>query len=258
MQLNLEVTTMRDNYHELMNNLQELGLNNMCNYLPEYLDETGHKTVPLTESLLKLTDEEIHANERKHIDSIIKKARFPVKKSIEEFDFGFQTSINEVQIREFQNMGFMERHDNLIFLGSPGVGKTHLATAIGVSACRQDIRTLFINCNDLLLKLKKAYDKGTLDRQIRRYSNYELLIIDELGYLPIEKQEANLLFQLINNRYERHSTIITSNASLSSWGDILQDTVTASAILDRLVHHAQIIKITGKSYRLRNNDLIKK
>ncbi len=123
--------------------------------------------------------------------------------------------------------------------------------AIGIEACRQGKRTLFINCHELLSRLRVAYEKGELDRSINRYARYELLIIDEIGYLPIDHDEANLLFQLINARYEQNSTIITSNTDLSGWVEIFQNPTVTAAILDRLVHHVHVVKITGKSYRLK-------
>lgn len=130
------------------------------------------------------------------------------------------------------------------------MGKTHLAIGIGVESCRHGHRTMFINCHELLLQLKAAAERKNLERVMRRYARYELLIIYELGYLPIEAEDANLLFQLINSRYERHSTIVTSNVQLSSWGEVLHNPTAAEAILDRLVHHSRIIRIKGKSYRV--------
>ena len=154
------------------------------------------------------------------------------------------------QIDEFAIMSFLDNQENIIFIGSPDVGKTHLSIGLGIEACRQGVRTLFINCHELILRLKAAQEKQHLERVMRRYERYGLLIIDELGYLPISANEAKLLFQLINGRYERKSTIITTNVPLSSWGTVLNSTATAEAILDRLVYHSHVIKIKGKSYRL--------
>ena len=147
-------------------------------------------------------------------------------------------------------MSFLDNQENIIFIGSPGAGKTHLSIGLGIEACRKGVRTLFINCHELILRLKAAQEKQHLERVMRRYERYDLLIIDELGYLPISSNEAKLLFQLINGRYERKSTIITTNVPLSSWGTVLNSTATAEAILDRLVYHSHVIKIKGKSYRL--------
>lgn len=146
----------------------------------------------------------------------------------------------------------MESKENIVFIGSPGVGKTHLAIALGVEACRQEKRTLCINCHELLIRLRAAYEKGTVERVLRRYARYELLIIDEIGYFPIQKHEADLIFQLLNMRYETHSTIFTTNIALSGWGELFKSPETAAAILDRMVHHVKIYKIKGKSYRMKH------
>jgi DNA replication protein DnaC len=168
-----------------------------------------------------------------------------------EFDFDFQPSINKKEILDLKSLGFLEKKENLIFIGSPGVGKTHLVIALGIEACHQGHRTLFISCHELLLRLRTAYEKGTIERVIKRYVRYDVLIIDEIGYLPIQKVEADLFFQLLSLRYEQKTTMVTSNITLSRWGELFQNTEIAAAILDRLVHHAKIFKITGKSYRLK-------
>lgn len=240
------------NYQKLLKNFEALGLQRIKEYYPNYLGVVNNQSVPFTEALLELTKQELKFKQDKKMERAIIKARFPTVKRMDDFDFGFQPSINESQLLDLQHLSFMDKQENIVFIGSPGVGKSHLATSIGVSACEQGFRTLFINCHELLLRLQSAFENGTLERVMRRYSNYELLIIDEIGYLPIHRQEADLLFQLINSRYERHSTIFTTNSSLSNWGAIFNNPIAAAAILDRLVHHSMIIKITGKSYRLKN------
>ena len=139
-----------------------------------------------------------------------------------------------------------------MFVGSPGVGKTHLAISIGLENAKTYKSTYFINCNDLISALKKALSQNRLNDKLKTLSKYKLLIIDEVGYLPIDIEGANLLFQLINKRYERHSTIITTNKAFSKWGELFGDTMIANAILDRLIHHSHIINITGKSYRMKD------
>ena len=245
---------MTSRFQELMNNLEQLRLTKMSAYLPEYLDQINGKQLSFTEAMLNLTKAELDWRQGEHVDRIIKRARFPQVKLLKAFDFDFQPSVNRQLVMSFQDLAFLEKHENLIFIGSPGVGKTHLAIGVGIAACQQNKRTLFVNCHELLLRLGAAYKKGTLDRCIRRYARYDLLIIDEIGYLPIDHDEANLLFQLINARYEVHSTIITSNSELSTWVEIFQNPTVTSAILDRLVHRAHVIKITGKSYRLKQEN----
>ncbi|WP_125689344.1 IS21-like element helper ATPase IstB [Levilactobacillus fujinensis] len=242
---------MNSKFQELMTNLDTLGLAKMHAYLPDFLDQINEQELSFTEAMLKLTNVELEWQEQRQVQRIVERARFPQNKYLRTFDFSFQPSINQQKIKSFSDLAFLEKQENLVFIGSPGVGKTHLAIGIGMAACQQGKRTLFINCHDLLLRLHTAYEKGALDRCINRYARYDLLIIDEIGYLPVEHDEANLLFQLINARYERHSTIITSNSELSTWVDIFKNPTVTAAILDRLVHHSHIIKITGKSYRLK-------
>nr|WP_239415464.1 IS21-like element helper ATPase IstB [Streptococcus sobrinus] len=215
-----------------------------------YSKRVNNQEMSFSEALLAVTKREIDYQKDEEIKRKIKRACFPIVKKLEEFNFDFQPTVNAQQIKEFSTMSFLNNQQNIIFLGSPGVGKTHLAIGLGIAACEQGIRTLFINCHELILRLTKAQEKGHLERVIRRYERYDFLIIDELGYLPIASEVANLLFQLINGRYERKSTIITTNIPLSSWGTILHNSIAAEAILDRLVYHSHVIKIKGKSYRL--------
>lgn len=237
-------------YKQLQANLTKLNLTNMAGNLEQYISQVNNHKLSFSEALLKLTTGQLEYKQDLALKKRINRARFPVVKSLDEFDYNFQPTINTQEIQEFSTMSFLNNQENIIFIGSPGVGKTHLAIGLGISACQQGIRTLFINCHELLLRLNKARSKGSLERVMRRYERYELLIIDELGYLPIKKEDANLLFQLINGRYERQSTIITTNVPFSSWGTVLHNQTAAEAILDRLVYHSHVIKIKGKSYRL--------
>ena len=222
----------------------------MAASIADYRQQVNDNQISFSEALLKLTDKEITYQQQESLKRRIKRARFPIIKRLNDFNYQFQPSINPQQIAEFATMSFLDNQENIIFIGSPGVGKTHLSIGLGIEACRQDVRTLFINCHELILRLKAAQEKQHLERVMRRYERYDLLIIDELGYLPISAEEAKLLFQLINGRYERKSTIITTNVPLSSWGAVLHSTATAEAILERLVYHSHVIKIKGKSYRL--------
>jgi DNA replication protein DnaC len=235
-------------FQELLSNLDALGLSKIHAYLPEYIDQINGQQLSFTDAMLELTNTELAWTQSQQVERIIKRARFPQVKSLSAFDFNFQPSINKQAILGFQDLAFLEQHKNLIFIGSPGVGKTHLAIGIGIEACHQGKRALFINCHELLAHLRAADAKGTLDRNISRYARYDLLIIDEIGYLPIDHDE------LINARYEQHSTIITSNSDLSNWVETFQNPTVTAAILDRLVHHAHVIKITGKSYRIKGAD----
>lgn len=222
----------------------------MAASIVDYRQVVNDQQVSFSEALLELTDKEIAYQQKESLKRRIKRARFPVVKTLSEFNYEFQPSIKQQQIEEFATMSFLDNQENIIFIGSPGVGKTHLSIGLGVEACRQGVRTLFINCHELILRLTAAQEKQHLERVMRRYERYDLLVIDELGYLPVAANEANLLFQLINGRYERKSTIITTNVTLSSWGTVLHNQAAAEAILDRLVYHSHVIKIKGKSYRL--------
>lgn len=177
---------------------------------------------------------------------------FPFQKIFENYDFDFQPSVNKEKILDFKNLRFIENQENIIFVGTPGVGKTHLAISIGIEATSNRNSTYFINCSDLISNLKKANIENRLMSRLNHYAKYKVLIIDEMGFLPIDREGANLLFQLINKRYENHSTIITTNKTFEKWHEIFGDVTLANAILDRLLHHSHIININGKSYRLKD------
>ena len=183
----------------------------MAASIADYRQQVNDSQISFSEALLELTDKEIVYQQQESLNRRIKRARFPIIKRLNEFNYQFQPSISQQQIAEFATISFLDNQENIIFIGSPGVGKTHLSIGLGIEACRQSVRTLFSNCHELILRLKAAQEKQHLERVMRRYERYDLLIIDELGYLPITVDEAKLLFQLINGRYERKSTIITTN-----------------------------------------------
>ncbi|WP_278320480.1 IS21-like element helper ATPase IstB [Lachnobacterium bovis] len=183
--------------------------------------------------------------------SMIKAAAFPFVKTIEDYDFDFQPSLNKQDILELTTLRFMENAENIVFLGSSGVGKTHLATSIGIASASKRYSTYFIKCNHLLQRLKKAKIENRLESVLKYINRYKLLIIDELGYLPIDKEDSNLFFQLIDMRYEKKSTILTTNINFNEWDSVFYDAVVANAILDRILHHSKVITITGRSYRVK-------
>lgn len=239
-------------YQELLDNLEILHLHRMRQYVPNYIEIVNREELPLTEALLELTRQEVNYQQEQKVERAIARARFPKRTTVEDFDFNFQPSIHKREILELKHMGFVEKHENIVFIGNPGVGKTHLSIALGVEACQQGYRTLFISCHELLIRLRTAFEKDTLERVLHSYARYDVLIIDEIGYLPIQKLEGDLLFQLLTMRYEQKTTIITTNIVLSRWGELFQSSEIAAAILDRLVHHVKVFKITGKSYRMKN------
>ena len=179
-------------------------------------------------------------------------ARLPYKKTLEEFDFTFQPSVDKKVIHEMATMSFVHQAVNLVFLGPPGVGKSHLAVALATAALSQGYSAYFVNVAELMDELKRAQEENRLNARMRKYLRPKLLVIDEVGYLPFDPVAASLFFQLISTRYEQGSVILTSNKGLGDWGQMFGDAVLATAILDRLLHHAHIVNIRGASYRMRD------
>lgn len=241
-----------NDYNALLNNLEQLKLDKIKDYYPKYVETATKNNKTITEALLDLTKKEIEYRNERASQIQITVSAFPYRKELGDFDFDYQPSINKQEIMELNNLGFIERHENILFVGSSGVGKTHLATAIGITAAKKRYSVYFISCHDLITQLNKAHYENKLDTRIKHFCRYELLIIDEIGYLPVDKQGANLFFQLIAKRYEKHSTIITTNQTFNKWGDVFSDNVLANAILDRLLHHSTVINIKGTSYRIKD------
>lgn len=240
------------NYLRLKENLEYLKLKQFSLHLDELIAE---RNTSLVEALLKLTDYEVDTKRINAANQMVKTAAFPALKDISSFDFSFQPSIDERQIKDLCSLAFLENNENIVFLGSSGVGKTHLSISIGIEAARQRYSTYFIKCSNLLENLKKAQDENRLEARLKHYASYRLLIIDELGYLPISEGDERLLFQLIDRRYEKKSTIVSTNINFSDWEDIFYDIRIANAILDRILHHCSVIQILGNSYRLK--DIVK-
>ena len=240
------------NYIRLCNNLDSLSLTKIKEYLPAYLDEKVSSKMSTVDILLDLTDKEVDFREKRAAEINMSISNFPFIKTFEDFNFNFQPSINKEQILNFKYLKFIENRENIIFIGSHGVGKTHLATSIGIEAAKARVSTYFISCGDLLLQLKRAHLENRLKQRIKFFSKYKLLIIDEVGFLPLDIESSNLLFQLIAKRYEKNSTIVTTNKPLSRWGEIFGDPVLANAILDRLLHHSNVINIVGRLYRTKD------
>lgn len=229
-----------------------LGLDKMAESFSSYTEEIEKQPMSLTEALLLMTEKELEYRQENKIGRLIRNANFPVIKKIDNFDFSFQPSINKAEILDLTNMGYMESFQNVCFIGNSGVGKSHISIGLGVEACRQGINTRFVVFHHMMNKLSEANRKGTLSLMLTKLSNIPLLIIDEIGYVPITKEQADWFYQLISGRYEKHSTIITTNTPFSMWAKIFNNDTAAAAILDRLIHHSKIFKITGNSYRLKD------
>lgn len=234
-------------------NLKEIGLKGIYRIVEEKIKQAEVENLSYSEFLDILMEEEIRYRIEKRSNTLLKLANFPFIKTIEEFDFNFQPSIPQATIKEICNLNFIERKENIILLGPPGVGKTHLAIGIGIKACETGKKVYFCDMGNLIKILKEANVKR--EAFLNKVS---LLIIDEVGYFPIDRYESYLFFQLISNKYEKSSIIITSNKSFIEWGDIFSDQALVGAILDRLLHHSIIINIKGQSYRLRNKIIEKR
>ncbi len=238
-------------YARIINGLTDLGIHKMQDHLDTYIELVNKGEKSFSEALEELIEIEQRNNQVRAENACVKVAGFPFIKTMEDFEFDFQPGVNKKELLELNKMGFLDKKENILFVGSSGVGKTHLATAIGITCARARISTYFVSFESLITQLKKALVENRLEARLKFFAKYKLLIIDEIGYMPIDQDSANLFFQLIARRYERNSTIITTNTPFSKWGEIFGSPTLANAVLDRLLHHSQIVSIKGPSYRLK-------
>jgi|LGOV01.1.fsa_nt_gb DNA replication protein DnaC len=244
---------MTSTYNQLIKNLDYLKLTQMITHLDDTIDFINTNNLSFVEGLAKLSSHEIDFKEASMIRAMVKVGAFPHRKEVKDFEFDFQPSVNQQQILDFTTLRFLENQENIVFLGPSGVGKTHLATSIGIAAAKKRYSTYFIKCHNLLQQLKRARLENRLDTRLKHFTKYRVLIIDELGYLPINKDDSKLFFQLIDMRYEKKSTILTTNINFNNWDEIFYDAIIANAILDRVLHHAHVVSISGKSYRIKDH-----
>ena len=236
---------------ELTALLEKLKLDHLDAQLEAVCEQASQRELDYKSFLAQALETEWQGRFQRGIEARLRLARFPWIKTLEQFDFDFQPSLDRRQVRELSGMSFVERAHNVVILGPPGVGKTHLAVSLGVKAVEAGYSAQFLTLETLITRLVRARHENRLDRALQQLTYPKLLIIDEIGYLPLSREEASLFFRLVVRRYERASLIVTSNKGFLDWGEVFNDPVLATAILDRLLHHASTLNIKGESYRLK-------
>lgn len=239
--------------NELKEQLIYLKLNNLAENIEQDIEYSIKEKLDNTAFIKRIIQGEYVQKIQRASDRRVQLARIPVLKTIENFNFAFPKTINREMIMHLFNLNFIKSNTNVILCGEVGTGKTHIASALALTACQSGYKVLFTSAVDIINKLRAAQQTNTLVRALRKYQNIQLLVIDELGYMPIDKNSCDLLFQVFSSRYEKKSTIITTNRVYKDWPIIFNnDATVTSAVLDRLLHHVHTIKIEGESYRMKD------
>jgi DNA replication protein DnaC len=233
--------------------LADLKMPGALEAIDEVLSKTDSGSATAAEAIQELLGAQISLRNNRRLQAAMRSSRLPAVKTLEEFDFSFQPSIKREQIDSLAELGFLERKENVVLLGPPGVGKTHLAIALAITAAQRGRRVYYGTLADLVSSLEQARASGSLKHRLSVLSAPSLLVVDEIGYLPVSQTGAMLFYQLMSRRYERASTVLTSNKSFEEWGEVLGDEVMAAALIDRVLHHCHIVNIHGNSYRMREH-----
>lgn len=238
---------------ELQTNLKALNLTVVARHLERVIRQARESGIDYEEFLLELTGTELATRAENRLKRRLQESKFPLVKPLETFDLDAVPDLDLRLFRELASGRFIQERRNVIFLGRSGTGKTHMATALGIEACRQNYRTRFMTCYGLVNELVEARAERSLQRLISRYARFDLLILDELGYVPFSKEAAELLFQVLAERHEKGSVIITTNLGFADWTQVFGDPVMTTALLDRVTHKAHIINCSWESYRLKQS-----
>ncbi|GHE81062.1 IS21-like element helper ATPase IstB (plasmid) [Streptomyces cellulosae] len=230
----------------------KLGLPHLAEALNQYVQRADEAKMGYLDLLDLVLSEELAVRDDRRFRNGLRLSKLPHHKTLEDYDFSFQPDLDPRKVKDLATLSFVEDKANVALLGPPGVGKTHIAVALAVAACRAGYSIYFTSLDDMVRHLKAAEDQGRLISKLTSYLRPAVLVVDEVGYQPLERTEANLVFQVISKRYEKGSIILTSNKTFGEWGQVFGDEVLATAILDRLLHHCEVLPINGNSYRLKN------
>jgi DNA replication protein DnaC len=248
--MNTAVRTQRDAIRGMLADLKMPG---SLEAIDSILSDIDGGRLAATEAMNRLLSAQISLRNNRRLQAAMRSSRLPAVKTLESFDFSFQPSIKREQIESLHELGFIDRKENVVLLGPPGVGKTHIAISLAIAAAQAGRRVYYGTLVDLITSLEEAQAAGQLSRRLAVLTHPSLLVVDEIGYLPINHTGAVLFFQLMNRRYEHASTVLTSNKGFEEWGEVLGDEVMAAALIDRLLHHCHLVNIRGNSYRMREH-----